>query len=155
MDAICKCFAPPATPPPTEEQLAKIRRLSVVTEDLETAGDVIVEQLASAQRHVSSTQKSVTKAFESVAAFVPVYEEATRLGSEESKKMRHEMWSLLTEQVASGMGTPSEEQLAALWRKYDSNRDGMLSHSEADHPRLCRGDGESAQDRHPEAEEAC
>ena len=130
MEAICKCFAPHATPPPTEEQLAKIRRLSVVTEDLETAGDVIVEQLASAQRHVSSTQKSVTRAFESVAAFVPVYEEATRLGSEESKKMRHEMWSLLTEQVASGMGTPSEEQLAALWRKYDSNRDGMLSQSE-------------------------
>ena len=90
---------------------------------------MIVEQLASAQRHVSSTQKSVTKAFESVAAFVPVYEEATRR-QRRVQKMRHEMWSLLTEQVASGMGTPSEEQLAALWRKYDSNRDGMLSQSE-------------------------
>ena len=127
MEAICKCLAPDAAPAPPD---AKLRpNLNVITDDLESAGDVIGEQLASARRHVKSTQQSVTKAFESVAAFVPV-EEATRIGNDKSTKMRHEMWSLLTEQVSSGMGTPSEEQLAALWRKYDGNRDGELSFSE-------------------------
>ena len=50
--------------------------------------------------------------------------------NKESGKARSDMWTMLSQQVESGIGPPTEEQLELLWRKYDSNADGTLSKRE-------------------------
>ena len=69
------------------------------------------------------------QAFAKAVAFGDI-EVASRKGHEAALSVRKSMWELLCTQVESGMGPPDEEQLAALWAKYDGNQDGELSPSE-------------------------
>jgi Ca2+-binding EF-hand superfamily protein len=133
----------PAVPPPARRGSTKGR----LADDFKDYGDQLEADLKEQQTIVQRDRDKVQKAFSAVAKFDPV-EAATRLGSEKSASVRKQMWELLCAQVESGLGTPTEEQLSALWSKYDGNSDGNLSltemrqmvvdHSAAMHARLSK-----------------
>ena len=96
--------------------------MTVISEDISKRAEDI-------SRRTLKNRDLVQSAFESVAAFDAV-QGSTRLGAEHTGAVRKRMWSMLTDQVESGLGGPSEEQLALLWSKYDGNGDGTLSRVE-------------------------
>jgi len=87
------------------------------------------EEIQKARKSVQGNLKKVQLAFESVAAFAPI-DEASKNGWMMASKTRRQMWELLSFQVESGLGPPSQQQLDLLWRKYDGNNDLELSMTE-------------------------
>ena len=114
---------------PQTPQAKRASSRGSVQEGLRQFGQDLETDLTAKQIRVKKTSQAVQDNFGKVAAFVPI-DLATKKGNEESFKVRSEMWQLLCSQVEAGMGTPTEEQLAALWRKYDGNSDGVLSLAE-------------------------
>ena len=52
---------------------------------------------------------------------------------DDSRAQSVSMFQLLSRQVISGMGRPSIDQLAALWKRYDADGNGVLTKSELSH----------------------
>ena len=100
-----------------------------MSDSLRTLSEHLESDLQEQQTMVRRKSAAVQKQFMEVAKFTPI-ENATRLGSEQNAKVRKEMWELLCAQVESGLGMPTEQQLAALWTKYDGNSDCKLSATE-------------------------
>ena len=54
-------------------------------------------------------------------------EMAGSAGVDEERRARARMWSLLSKQLIGGLGKPRDAQLRALWKRYDTDRNGLLS----------------------------
>ena len=68
------------------------------------------------------------------ASTLVALEQATAGGSDEDARAKSvRMFEILSKQLAGGMGKPSEEQLQALWTKYDEDGNGALSRGELAH----------------------
>ena len=115
--------APAAPPPPLIKEPSRHHEGSKM---LIEAKKGMVERQRS---DVSRRRRAVQAAFEA-----EISENRSARGDEllnkESGKARSDMWTMLSQQVESGIGPPTEEQLELLWRKYDSNADGTLSKRE-------------------------
>ena len=100
-----------------------------ISEGIQDLGHQLEDELLHEQEVVAKTRVQVQRDFLAVAKFVPI-ENATRKGAEEGSRVRKQMWELLCSQVESGLGSPNDGQLDALWQKYDGNSDGELSPAE-------------------------
>ena len=107
----CLPTAPEPTPLPFVKKGSSRQTISEGIQDL---GHQLEDELMHEQEVVAKTRVQVQRDFLAVAKFVPI-ENATRLGAEEGARVRKQMWELLCSQVESGLGTPNDGQLMALW----------------------------------------
>mmetsp|Transcript_46519 Transcript_46519/g.108134 ORF Transcript_46519/g.108134 Transcript_46519/m.108134 type:complete len:560 (-) Transcript_46519:308-1987(-) len=122
---LCKCLSSTkvAAPAPSKEDTS----MGIAT--TECLMHTFSSEVLRRRSEVLDSRAAVESAFRAIAAHDAV-QDSTRLGHSADRSARTKMWEMLDSQVVSGFGGPTEQQLTALWEKYDRNHDGHLSKRE-------------------------